>query len=74
MSHIYSSPTKPRLLSSAVAVACCLLPFQTAPAYSLQDILRDALISDPIVRERLPKKQRKARLKPHVRAITLLLP
>ena len=51
MSHIYSSPTKPRLLSSAVAVACCLLPFQTASAYSLQDILRDALISDPIVRE-----------------------
>ena len=51
MSHIYSSPTKPRLLSSANAVACCLLPFQTASAYSLQDILRDALISDPIVRE-----------------------
>ena len=51
MSHIYSSPTKPRLLLSAVAVACCLLPFQTASAYSLQDILRDALISDPIVRE-----------------------
>ena len=51
MSHIYSFPTKPRLLSSAIAVACCLLPFQTASAYSLQDILRDALISDPIVRE-----------------------
>ena len=51
MSHIYSFPTKPRLLSSAVAVACCLLPFQTTSAYSLQDILRDALISDPIVRE-----------------------